>query len=256
MNKGIWFAVGLAAGCVATYILEEYRNQKRFEDYAIQLQKDLDAQYKKRASQEDKSLTELFREGDDETLMKKLNDMAQECEETPEEEDEEGDIEMLREIEYCDDIDDTEDLFEMEDYPDGFPGRPMSSYEAAILNLGYRSDPPEEVARRARTKPYVIPRNEFGTRENYTVINLTYYADNRLADDMDELILQTEYEDLIGLDALDSFGAEGQEEHIVCVRNERLKADIEVVRDVRTYIDILKEHPHLSYQFPEIDEEV
>lgn len=91
-------------------------------------------------------------------------------------------------------------------------------------------DPDEE--------PYVISPDELGEYTGYTVIELTYYADHVLADDMDEKIdCPTE---IVGRTALDSFGR--YEEDSVCVRNDRKKCDYQILLDCRNYSDVMSLH--------------
>lgn len=247
MNKGICFALGVAAGAVATYFVEEYRNQKRFEAYTKKLQDEFSSHDKKNEPEKEKTLVDLYREGNDEELMKRLDDIAAECEDCEEEEEE---IE-IQEV--------PEDLFEMQDYPDGFPGRLMSNLEATLIRNELEAEintlqygNPEE---RAAKRPWLIDPIIFGTHDAYTYVTLTYYADGKLADDMDELVDPNDWEDLIGTEALDAFGIEPQQENIVTVRNERLMCDIEIYKDARPYTDILKEKPYLMHQFQDVEDD-
>ena len=83
-------------------------------------------------------------------------------------------------------------------------------------------------------EPYVISPDEFGEEEDYDQISLTYYSDNKLADDKDVLV-----EDIygtVGYDALESFGK--YEEDAVHVRNDKLKSYFEILRDLRKYSEV------------------
>lgn len=80
-------------------------------------------------------------------------------------------------------------------------------------------------------KPYVIPPEEFGDFSDYEMINLTYYADGILANDMDEMV--DHVETIVGLDSLEHFGE--YEADTVFVRNDKLKADYEICRDLRRF---------------------
>lgn len=82
--------------------------------------------------------------------------------------------------------------------------------------------------------PYVIAPTEFGTRDDYDSVSLTYYADGVLADDADEPII--DINDVVGLESLDSFG--DYEEDCVHVRNDELKTDFEILADSRRYTDV------------------
>lgn len=89
-------------------------------------------------------------------------------------------------------------------------------------------------------KPYVISPEEFGEFDDYEQISLTYYADHILADDMDELV--ENLDEVVGFDSLNHFGE--YEEDTVFVRNDRLRCDYEICRDLRTYSDVVGEGPH------------
>jgi len=84
-------------------------------------------------------------------------------------------------------------------------------------------------------RPYVIPPEEFGELHGYETISLTYYADNVLADELDELV--EDVDDVVGLDSLKTFGR--YEDDSVFVRNDRLKADYEILADLRNYSDVV-----------------
>lgn len=83
-------------------------------------------------------------------------------------------------------------------------------------------------------KPYVIPPDEFGDIDDYNTVSLTYYADGIVTDEMDEPI--DDVDDIIGEESLDHFGE--YEEDSVFVRNDALRTDYEILRDVRNYSDI------------------
>lgn len=89
-------------------------------------------------------------------------------------------------------------------------------------------------------KPYVISPEEFGEFEEYEKISFSYYADQVLADENDELI--EDVEDIIGIESLTHFGE--YEPDSVFVRNDRLKCDYEILMDQRTYSEVLKTRPH------------
>lgn len=82
---------------------------------------------------------------------------------------------------------------------------------------------------------FVISPEEFGEYENYDEIDLTYYKDQILTDDSNEII--EDPEDLIGDEALNRFGE--FEDDLVFVRNDRLKAYYEICKDSSTYSNLL-----------------
>lgn len=87
--------------------------------------------------------------------------------------------------------------------------------------------------------PYVIAPDVFGEFDDYEKISLTYYADQILADDNDEIV--DDVEDIVGFDSLSHFG--DYEDDSVFVRNDRLKCDYEILLDQRPYSDIVKNRP-------------
>lgn len=90
--------------------------------------------------------------------------------------------------------------------------------------------------------PYVIPPEEFGEKDDYDRISLSYYADHILADDNDQLL--EDVDGTIGFESLTHFGE--YEDDSVYVRNDRLKVDYEILRDERKYSDVTKTKPYLK----------
>ena len=121
-------------------------------------------------------------------------------------------------------------------------------YAARLREQGYTNysdmadEKPEEVKEAPMTvdKPYVIAPEEFGDLDDYETISLTYYADQILADDNDEIV--DDVEDVVGFDSLNSFGE--YEDDSVFVRNDRLKCDYEILLDQRKYSSVIRRKPH------------
>lgn len=101
-------------------------------------------------------------------------------------------------------------------------------------------DAPEEIG---HSKPYVIAPEQFQEYDDYTVISLTYFADNILTDDNLEIMKEEDVESSVGSESLTHFGE--YEDDSVYVRNERLKVDYEILKDQRTYADVVKSKPYL-----------
>lgn len=106
-------------------------------------------------------------------------------------------------------------------------------YAAVLKDLGYGEDEDEEYT---SDTPYVIAPNEFGKFE-YDAISLTYYADGVLTDDYDEFVENPD--DVVGKDYADHFGE--YMDDVVHVRNDVLKCDYEISRDLRKYSDLYPE---------------
>lgn len=90
--------------------------------------------------------------------------------------------------------------------------------------------------------PYVISPEQFGEKDDYDQISLTYYSDHVLADENDEIM--DDVEDSVGSDSLTHFGE--YEDDSVYVRNDRLKVDYEILLDSRPYSNVLREKPYLG----------
>lgn len=91
-------------------------------------------------------------------------------------------------------------------------------------------------------RPYIIEPQEFGALDGYSLITLYHYSDNVLADDCDELV--EDLDDVVGEDYASHFGE--YEDDCVYVRNDRLKADYEICRDLRKYSDVAWRSPRGS----------
>ena len=86
-------------------------------------------------------------------------------------------------------------------------------------------------------KPYVISPEEFGEAD-YNIVSLNYYADGVLANDFDEVV--DDVENTVGEDFEEHFG--DYEEDSVFVRNDELGLDYEILRDMRNFSDVVKNH--------------
>lgn len=102
-------------------------------------------------------------------------------------------------------------------------------------------DAVKEEARTNTKAPYVIPPENFGEFEDYDQISLTYYADHILTEG-DDLI--EDVEGAVGFESLTHFGE--YEDDSVYVRNDRLRVDYEILKDERTYSEVLKKKPYLK----------
>lgn len=92
------------------------------------------------------------------------------------------------------------------------------------------------------TLPYIIGPDEFGDIEGYDEINLTYYADGVVTDDLDNAV--DNVSEILGTDWKDHFGE--YEDDSVCVRNDILKADYQILLDLRNWSDIAGD----TYKYP------
>ena len=88
-------------------------------------------------------------------------------------------------------------------------------------------------------KPYVISPDDFGELDGYETTTLTYYADGVLEDDYYIVIDESKVDEMVGIDSFNHFGE--HEQDTVFVRNEKLKTDFEIQRDLRKYSEIYHE---------------
>lgn len=79
--------------------------------------------------------------------------------------------------------------------------------------------------------PYVISPDEYGEFDDYMPLHLTYYQDEILADDQDNIVENVD--EVIGNESLLHFG--DYEDALVHVRNDKLKCDYEIDLDERMY---------------------
>ena len=109
-------------------------------------------------------------------------------------------------------------------------------YLETIKENGYRKEEnKEEGDPDMNDSPYVISPDEFGNLDDHTCVSLSYYADGVLADDWDTVVIDPIEE--VGPDIASHFGE--YEEDTVYVRNEKLKVDYEICRDLRTFAEVM-----------------
>lgn len=89
--------------------------------------------------------------------------------------------------------------------------------------------------------PYVISPDEFD-EIGYNTVSLTYYADGVLTDECNDPI--EDVDETIGEDSLNHYGE--YEDDSVFVRNDALRTDYEILRDLRNYYDIVGSSPMVN----------
>lgn len=122
----------------------------------------------------------------------------------------------------------------------------ISEYISRLQKAGYalRSDSLDRQIGKNQTNneaPYVITPEDFDTNDDYEKITLTYYADNIVADENDDPIEDVDH--VIGVDSLTHFGE--YEEDAVYIRNDRMKTDYELLRDLRTYSSVVGKESYM-----------
>ncbi|MDO4292094.1 MAG: hypothetical protein Q4C65_02575 [Eubacteriales bacterium] len=119
----------------------------------------------------------------------------------------------------------------------------VEAYKDMVEHLGYRQYSHEHVHTSEKVqedRPYLIAAEDFGTLAGYEAISLIYYSDHVLTDEMNEFV--EDVDDVIGFESLNHF--DDYEEDAVFVRNDRLKADYEILKDNRPYSEAI----NLTYQ--------
>lgn len=99
----------------------------------------------------------------------------------------------------------------------------------------YRSDEYEKEDNKAVRAPYVISPDEYDTVDGYECVSLTYYADDVLTDEWDNVI--QDVDDIVGEDFASHFGE--YENDSVFIRNEAEQRDYEILRDLNTFADTM-----------------
>lgn len=121
--------------------------------------------------------------------------------------------------------DELEDLNEEEDETDD---PDLNEYERLVNDYTNVKGGVDNMAK----EPYVIAPYDFGELDGYKQIELTYYEGDDTLEDDDYNIID-DRDELIGSKALTTFGE--YEDDAVFVRNERLRADFQILKDYRTY---------------------
>lgn len=119
----------------------------------------------------------------------------------------------------------------------------LKEYSERLQKEGYTqySDAPtmKKEEAKERSKPYVIPPEQFGMEDDYEQISLTYYADHVVTDELDEIV--EDVEETIGFESLAHFGE--YEDDSVYVRNDERKCDYEILLDQMTYVEARRNRP-------------
>lgn len=89
-------------------------------------------------------------------------------------------------------------------------------------------------------RPVVVSPEELEDEPDYEWRDITVYADDVVCDDNDDKL--DDVENIIGADSLNHFGE--YTEHVIYVRNDRLKCYFEISKDARTYEEVLESAPY------------
>jgi hypothetical protein len=88
----------------------------------------------------------------------------------------------------------------------------------------------------AQDKPFVIEEDRVGEYISYDLISLIYFSDGVLTDDWEVLVENPD--ETVGKEYVEYFETG---EDVVYVRNDKLKCDFEITRDLRTYEEVKEE---------------
>lgn len=102
-----------------------------------------------------------------------------------------------------------------------------------ILNSNHYGN--EDVVKKEPSYIRIISPVELGEDEYYSVVGLTYYADNVLADEEGNIV---DVEETVSSYALTQFGE--YDDNAVHVRNLKTETDYEVLLDERDYSEVFK----------------
>lgn len=214
MNKSIFvaFVVGAAAGAASAF----YYAKKHYERIA---QEEIDSVKAEFAARKKRESIEHAKETEDDEKDPGVSETLDE-EEEPSEEDE--------------------------------GQRYFNEYAQLLHDNGYAVWSKDINEDAKKDSPYVITPDEYGDIFDYDQIEYTYYADDILADENNDVV--TDWQRYMGEDALDHFGE--YEEDSVYIRNDMLKTEYAVLLDERKYVDVMREyHPEKLDNIPSIDDE-
>ena len=119
---------------------------------------------------------------------------------------------------------------EGKDEPEKRPS--LQEYASQLKSFGYHDEDKEEEYDAER--PYLISPDEYGDICGYDGIELTYYADGVLAEELD---IVDDIDGTVGEDFASHFGT--YEDDAVHIRNDALRCDYEILKDLRKYSDIV-----------------
>lgn len=214
MKNFFTFVTGLVIGSVVTYVVVK----DKFEKIAQEEIDSVKEVFGRRVEKEADKKVEKIAEKEVEKIRKEYNDyssLTKNYTSYSKNETEEDDCAQVEEDEDCAQVEDEDgvEIFEVE--------------------RASNSD-----------RPYVIDPWDFGGEDGYDTITLNYYADGVLTDDDDNVIEDEEIDDIVGKDFAEHFGE--YEKDCVCVRNDRLKTDYEICRDLIEYSTLLS-NPNNRY---------
>lgn len=131
-----------------------------------------------------------------------------------------------------------EDILEEEVEENSTIKNDIQAYAAIAKSMNYADESEIEEGFNMDDKPYQIKPDEYGEYQDYEMVNLVYYADDVLADEMDTII--DNVDEIVGADFADGYGV--YDDDTVFIRNDKLMCDYEIQRDSRTYDEVMDEY--------------
>lgn len=128
------------------------------------------------------------------------------------------------------------------DEPEAFTMHDISNMMNVITSNGYSDS--EEIGKTDLSVPRIISPDDVGNC-GYETGEYMIFADGRVSNGAYELVPKRQFELAVGPDALTHFGE--YEEDSVYVRNDKLKMDIGIFKDLRKYTDVVGQKPHLVH---------
>lgn len=134
----------------------------------------------------------------------------------------------------------------------------VMNYAAMAKELGYQGEPvPIEVKnpaaapkppKVANLKPFVISYEDYGRKDGQEISCLTYYMCGTLAEDDDTVLSKSDIERIVTQQLLDeNFTPDADEgpgrENSIYIRNNLLQCDYEILRDYRSYFEVVGDIP-------------
>ena len=135
------------------------------------------------------------------------------------------------------------------------------NYAAMSKELGYQGEPIPVVSKNpavapeppvnkydAVLKPYVIEYDEYGRKDGQEISSLTYYICGTLAEDDDTVLTPSDIERIVTMKILNEYFTPEDEEasghdNSIYVRNNKLHCDYEILRDYRSYFEVVGDIP-------------
>ena len=172
----------------------------------------LDEKYERIAQEKIKSIKEAY-------TVQRSEDTENEVEETS----------------IADEIDEHQII--IQDYISKDPSQPVAQY------TDYTNMTTKPVEFVDDDEPYVIDPIQAGD-DDYEIMTYTLFGDGVLADEMNMPV-----EDItgtVGADYADHFNDDECDDDAIYIRNDRLKTDFEILREGRTYAELLTRGPHIG----------